>query len=248
MPARYDRANIKAWNELTKITRTEKNMDRAVIFAPLMEYYSDEQWLAWIDRLANEDYVVIDEFLPEPLYDAVRKFFLEHLEMEDFSRAGIGSSANRIIATSVRGDYVYWLDRKRDLPVQPFFNLSDELIVKLNRYCFLSLSGAEFHLAHYPAGSFYHRHLDQFRERSNRMISVIIYLNENWTKDDAGELRMYCTNGEERLVEPVANRCVIFRSDVLEHEVLLTHASRYSLTGWLLYQPSSLYHFSDHLI
>jgi SM-20-related protein len=202
-----------------------------------MSYFTDEQWLEWIDRLAEDDYVIIDNFLPAELYASVRNFFLSHLQMEDFSKAGIGSSANHMIASSIRGDYVYWLDQTRDQTIGPFFTLTTEMIAMLNRYCYLSLSGGEFHLAHYPAGTYYHRHLDQFRERNNRMISVIIYLNEHWSDEDAGQLKLYLENNKEQLVEPVSNRCVMFRSNVLEHEVLLTHASRYSLTGWLLYQP-----------
>ncbi len=207
---------------------------------PEKPFFTEEQWLSWIDQLAEQDYVVIDDFLPAGLYQLVRNYFLEHLQMDDFSKAGIGSSANRLIASSIRGDYVYWLDPARDAEIVPFFDLTKEMIYVLNRFCYLSLAGAEFHLAHYPAGTYYHRHLDQFRERNNRMISVIVYLNEQWTEEDEGQLKLYLENDTEKLVAPLANRCVMFRSNLLEHEVLLTHASRYSLTGWLLYQPPAL--------
>jgi SM-20-related protein len=203
-----------------------------------MAYYSEESWLEWFDRLSEDDYVLIDNFLSPDLYKTIRSFFLDHLQMEDFSKAGIGSSGNRIIQSSIRGDYVYWLDRLRDTELTSFFELADELIYNLNRFCYLSLSGSEFHLAHYPAGTFYHRHLDQFKERNNRMISVIIYLNEQWKEEDAGQLKIF--GEKDVLINPVANRCVLFRSNLVEHEVLLTHASRYSLTGWLLYQPPGL--------
>lgn len=205
-----------------------------------MAYFSEESWLEWFDRLSDDNYVIIDDFLPPHLYQQIRAFFLEHLQIKDFSKAGIGSAGNRIVQSSIRGDYVYWLDRARDGLLSPFFTLTDELIGQLNRFCYLSLSGSEFHLAHYPAGTYYHRHLDQFKERNNRMISVIIYLNEHWKEEDAGQLKIFNEEKEDLLVEPLANRCVMFRSNLIEHEVLLTHASRYSLTGWLLYQPSTL--------
>ncbi len=205
-----------------------------------MSVYSDETWLDWIDQMSVDDYVVIDEFLPKEIYQTLRKFFLEHLEQDDFSKAGIGASGNRQIATSIRGDYVYWLSDKRDIDLQQVFLLIEELRQKLNRYCYLSLSGYEFHLAHYPAGTFYRRHIDQFRERNNRMISVIIYLNELWNEGDGGELIIYRDNEVHQKVQPLANRCVMFRSDCVEHEVSLTQISRYSLTGWLLYQPQGL--------
>lgn len=91
----------------------------------------------------------------------------------------------------------------------------------------------------YPKGSFYKRHLDQFNNRSNRMITMIIYLNENWKKEDGGELKIY-KNNTEILVEPLANRSIIFKSAALEHEVLPTNAGRNSITGWFLYQPSGV--------
>lgn len=202
-----------------------------------MHNYNDDCWLAWFDQLADEEYVVINNFLPASLYAEIREFFLHHLQIDDFSKAGIGSSGNRIVATSIRGDYVYWLDEQRDTQLGGFFQLIGDLRDRLNRFCYLSLSGFEFHLAHYPPGSYYHKHLDQFKERNNRMISVIIYLNEQWQPEDAGELKIYHSSGREIILSPLANRCIMFRSNLLAHEVLLTNASRYSLTGWLLYQP-----------
>ena len=71
------------------------------------------------------------------------------------------------------------------------------------------------------------------------MISIIIYFNENWKKGDGGELRIYKEN-ETLDIEPLSNRLVMFKSGELEHEVLKTNTSRKSITGWLLYKPSSV--------
>ena len=68
---------------------------------------------------------------------------------------------------------------------------------------------------------------------------MIVYLNEDWKTGDGGELKIYLAD-KDALIEPIKNRCVIFKSDTLEHEVLVTNKSRFSLTGWLLYQPSSV--------
>jgi SM-20-related protein len=123
--------------------------------------------------------------------------------------------------------------------LKEFFDLKSELIEKLRRICFISLSGSEFHIAKYPEGSHYDRHLDQFNERSNRQITVLIYLNENWKEGDGGELVIY-KGEQEIIVEPIARRLLLFKSDVIEHEVLTTNVPRYSLTGWLLRQPQSV--------
>lgn len=194
-----------------------------------------------MDDISDKDYVIIDHFLRDDLYAEIRSFFLAKLPA--FKEAGIGTDMDKHIDNNVRGDFTYWLDRKRDTNVQELWNLVDEVIHMFNRYCFLSLSGYEFHLAHYPSGGHYDKHLDQFENRNNRMISVVIYLNEGWQKGDGGELEIFENGNESFLVEPIAGRCVMFKSDKVPHAVLEAHKSRFSLTGWLLYQPSALGQF-----
>jgi len=120
-----------------------------------------------------------------------------------------------------------------------FFELIEELMERLKRELFLSLQGYEFHFALYPPGGFYKSHLDQFGARSNRMISFIIYLNENWQSGDGGELRIH-KHDQKIDIEPLMNRTVLFRSDCILHEVLSATKPRRSLTGWLLKRPSGV--------
>ncbi|UBM59808.1 2OG-Fe(II) oxygenase [Marinilongibacter aquaticus] len=202
-----------------------------------MGFYTEEQWLQWIDALAEQDYVVIDSFFSEDMLSEILDFFVQKRAEDDFEKASIGVQAQ--VISEIRGDYTFWLDRQRDTALKPFFELITESIEKLNRYCYLSLSDYEFHLAYYPPKTYYKKHLDQFRERSNRMISFIIYLNEDWTPGDGGELKIYKKDGED-IVAPLLNRAVLFKSADVPHEVLLTHKGRASLTGWLLYQPQVL--------
>lgn len=204
-----------------------------------MNTFDEDIWLNWVDQLSEDNYLVIDDFITDQDLDVFLSYFQETLEEEDFKRAGIGTGAGFQQKVEIRGDYIRWLDRSKDVELADFFARVDEAIGVLNRYCYLSLSGSEFHMAHYPAGTFYKRHLDQFNHRSNRLISFILYLNKNWQEGDGGELKVYL-NEEERTIAPVAKRCVIMRSDKVEHEVLMTNKDRYSLTGWLLYQPPGL--------
>ena len=201
--------------------------------------YTDEQWIQWFDKLAEDDFVVVDDFLSDQQLRLIMDFFRQAEENDHLKKAGIGTSGEFKIASSVRGDFIHWLDENRDSELADFFDIKNELIDKLKRYCYLSLSGSEFHIAKYPKGSHYNRHLDQFNERSNRQITVLIYLNENWKKGDGGELVIYKV-GKDIVVEPVAKRLLLFKSDVIEHEVLKTNVPRYSLTGWLLHQPASV--------
>ena len=191
-----------------------------------------------MDDISSKDYVIIDHFLRDELYTEIKTFFLGKLP--SFKEAGIGAHADYQIDTKIRGDFTYWLDRNRDAQLTGYWDLLDETMYIFNRYCYLSLSGYEFHLAHYPSGGHYDKHLDQFENRNNRMISMIIYLNDDWKQGDGGELEIFEKDGSSFLVEPLAGRCVMFKSAEVPHAVLKAHKSRFSLTGWLLHQPSSV--------
>lgn len=194
-----------------------------------------------MNELSCNDYVIIDQFLEEELYNEVRSFFINKLDL--FTQAGIGALDKNTIIKEIRGDHTFWLDRSRDTDINTFWNLLDDVIALFNRYCFLSLSGYEFHLANYPPGGHYKKHLDQFNNRNNRTITIILYLNENWQKGDGGELEIYTKEDTSFLVEPLGGRCVIFKSDTVPHSVLKSNKNRYSLTGWLLQKPSKLGQF-----
>ncbi|MFY0683143.1 MAG: 2OG-Fe(II) oxygenase [Balneola sp.] len=201
--------------------------------------YSEEKWISWMDELAEKDVVIVDDFISDELYKKIMDFFSAVEENERLKKAGIGSSVDYQIQKEVRGDLIYWLDQERDILLAPLFSLIEELREKLGMYCFISLSGSEFHLAKYPTGSKYEKHIDQFNTQSNRQITVLIYLNKDWKNGDGGELKISNEEGGF-LVEPIAKRMLLFKSDVVEHEVLLTSVPRYSLSGWLLRQPATL--------
>lgn len=200
-----------------------------------------EDWLSWMDELSHNDFVIVDNFLDSHRYNTIRSFFLSHLK--GFTKAGIGALGDRVVCEEIRGDYTFWLDRKRDAELQEIWSLIDEALYIFNRYCFLGLSGYEFHLAHYPKGGHYDKHIDQFNARNNRTISMVIYLNKDWQEGDGGELEIFLKDGSSFLVEPIEARCVMFKSAEVPHRVMASNKSRYSLTGWLLQQPSSLGQF-----
>lgn len=202
--------------------------------------YTAEDWNRWMDRLAADDFVYIDDFISDELFQLIQDYFASLLEEREFSKAAIGSADQRQIESSVRGDFIYWLDREQDSEMAPLFSLLNELVDNIKRFLMLSISDYEFHFALYPPETRYEKHVDQFQGKDNRQLSVLIYLNENWKPGDGGELKIYKEGGEEVLVEPLAKRLLIFRSDTVPHEVMLTHTNRKSLTGWLLRKPASL--------
>jgi SM-20-related protein len=199
--------------------------------------YNEAQWLLWMDVLAEDDFVIIDDFLSLSLLADIQSFFDLKLSQNIFTKAAVGQGSDRQEIATVRGDFVYWLNREIDLPLAVFFDLGDEMILNFNQHCFLNLKSSEFHLAEYPTGSFYKKHMDQFEGSSNRLITFLLYLNENWVSSDEGQLRIYSDGGIHRDIAPINNRCLLFKSDKILHEVLPTTSKRRSLTGWLLYQP-----------
>lgn len=206
-------------------------------------FYPTEQWSTWFDELATNDYLVVDNFIYDSLYNKIQSYFKELLNEQEFSKAGIGSANQHKIEASVRGDFIYWLDKNTDSEISFLFNLFDEVLQNLRQHLFLSLSDYEFHFALYPPKNRYEKHIDQFYGKTNRVISMLIYLNDEWKPGDGGELKIYQPNSTDYQIEPIGNRLVMFKSDSVEHEVLLTHTSRKSVTGWLLHQPATLGNF-----
>ena len=203
-------------------------------------YYSDKQWNQWLSQLAADDYLILDNFISDELYLQVQAYFQDRLNEHNFSKAAIGSSEDRLIEANIRGDFIYWLDSQQDAALRELFDLFEEVKLQLRQQLFLSLSDYEFHFALYPPNTGYRKHLDQFKGNNNRLISMLIYLNDGWEDGDGGELKIYRTEGDDLFVQPLAKRLVLFRSDIVEHEVTLTRKHRKSLTGWLLQKPASL--------
>jgi len=197
-------------------------------------------WEEIFNSLAENDYVVVDDFFTRNLYRSLKDYLYQLSDADQLRKAGIGTKQDFQVIESIRGDNIFWLGPAIKEPaIQDFFQKMEDLKSDLNRNFFLSLSGYEFHFAHYPPGSFYKRHSDQFAGRNNRLITVIFYFNNNWQQGDGGELKIFLDK-EEKLLAPLGNRMLIFRPEKIEHEVLATHTDRYSLTGWMLYQPPGL--------
>ncbi|MDZ7848107.1 MAG: 2OG-Fe(II) oxygenase [Owenweeksia sp.] len=192
------------------------------------------------DHLADEEFVILDEYLSPAEVEELVHAFAKHRQEDNFHRAGIGNAHHFQVDKQIRGDYIKWINPEEALPVaKEFLDRIEELMQSLSRYLFLSLRDFECHYAIYPPGTFYEKHLDQFKSTNNRKISFACYLNRRWKRGDGGELRLYL--GDETLdVEPLAGRLALFRSDTVPHEVLSTNKDRYSITGWMCDRPVDL--------
>jgi SM-20-related protein len=147
--------------------------------------------------------------------------------------AGVGNIQKLQNNQAVRKDFIYWLDREhQDEFENQFFDLMDAFVLYLNETCYTGILNYEFHYTRYETGTFYKKHLDQFRSNKGRAFSMIMYLNAEWAPEDGGELCIF-HDGHTQTIAPLNGTCVFFKSSELEHEVLLTHAPRMSITGWL---------------
>ena len=95
------------------------------------------------------------------------------------------------------------------------------------------INGYEFHYALYETGSFYKKHIDQFRNNPSRQYSMIIYLNTDWVAGDGGQLSIHQVGKASQEIDPTGGKTVFFKSSELEHEVLVANKPRISITGWL---------------
>ncbi len=147
--------------------------------------------------------------------------------------AGTGNSAILTHDQLFRSDVIYWLDRKHeDIYENSFFDLMDSFVSHLNATCFTGIKTFEFHYSLYKPGSFYKKHIDQFKNNDSRQFSMILYLNEDWKAGDGGELSIYHANSMQH-ISPVNGRGIFFKSNEMEHEVQVTNKPRMSITGWL---------------
>ena len=191
-----------------------------------------------IDGILTDGYGMVDNFLAPNEVVMLANRLRERRATGQFRAAGIGNQTV-VVENAIRGDEILWLDETTATSAErTFLQRVSEFVEYVNQTCYLGLRDYEFHYALYPPGTFYKRHLDQFRSDSRRKLSVICYLNADWQETDGGQLALYLPGPEETserqiTIAPVGGRLVCFESARLEHEVLPATRERLSVTGWL---------------
>ncbi len=186
-----------------------------------------------IDSYVADKVGISQDFLELPLAASLKENLRSLYSGNQLREAGIGNDAGLTHDKLTRSDKIYWLDPKHeDFHENNFFKLMDLFVRHLNSTCYTGITGYEFHYALYETGSFYKKHLDQFRSNKSRAFSMIMYLNADWQQKDGGELRIYHGN-HIQTIAPMNGTCVFFKSSELEHEVLMTNEPRLSIAGWL---------------
>lgn len=194
-----------------------------------------------INDLAEQGYAVVDHFIPADLAIKLLTELNQRKLNGKFSPAGIGKSGEISIDQQIRSDQILWLDEKDSHEaIVEWFTLIQYLSETLRNELRLPIKRYECHFAHYPQGTFYKKHLDAFKEREGRLISVICYLTPDWKIGDGGELNIFDHKVKPsrnqpviKQIAPLMGRLVLMQSELIPHEVSLSKTDRYSITGWL---------------
>lgn len=196
-------------------------------------YACDETLFASIaDDIEKQGYSIRPGALPE----AVANSLLLHQQQLDenrYSDAGIGRGEDYLKNDFVRTDAICWITGESPAG-QLWLQWAAHLQRFLNQRLFLGLFSFESHFAHYAPGHYYKRHYDAFRGETNRVLSIVAYLNPGWASEDGGELVLYGDDHDREgtRIIPLYGTVVVFLSEDFPHEVLPASRDRYSVAGW----------------
>jgi SM-20-related protein len=195
--------------------------------------------------LLEKGYSIKPNAVPPNLLDGLWQQ-LRSTPGHQFDPAGVGRQRAHMVNNFIRSDTISWIERET-VAGENWLNWAVELQQYLNRRLFLGLFSFESHFSHYAPGDFYKKHLDAFKGQSNRVLSVVLYLNPDWMPDDGGELALYHSDhshhGERSQnvlkVTPSMGTFVAFLSEEFPHEVLPAKRDRYAIAGWFRVNTTS---------
>jgi SM-20-related protein len=183
-------------------------------------------------QLEDTGYIV----LAKPLVDKLLADLFARCHDNDptrFHAAQVGRGAAKQQIGSIRSDVIDWLDTGNSTD-SAFLACMEELRVGLNESLFLGLFDYESHYAIYGKGDGYAKHSDVLQGKKNRILTTVLYLNEDWQVGNGGELVVFDPLGNTVIatVNPTFGTMIIFLSESFPHEVLTSHTTRRSIAGW----------------
>lgn len=190
-----------------------------------------------VEQIHATGWCVLPGFLEEDVAGNLSRESLEAWHEGEFRRAGVGRGKGLVIREDIRTDHVMWLKENEITTCQRnYLGRLEKVRMELNQNLYLGLFDFEGHFAVYPEGGFYKAHLDRHQETTDRLVSVILYLNSDWQPGDGGELKLWTTPGDREgefvIIEPRMGTLVCFLAGDFWHEVLPAKKTRSSITGW----------------
>jgi SM-20-related protein len=188
---------------------------------------------AIVDGVARHGYAIVPDFLPLDEIAALRTRAIAGDDAGELTAAAVGRGARRTVDRAIRGDRIRWIDAAgATLAEHRLLAALDALRAEVNRALQLGLFDLEAHYAIYPAGAGYATHVDRFRDDDARVLSLVLYLNDDWQDDDGGALQLTLPDGSKVDVAPEGGTLVAFISDRFPHAVQPAARDRVSIAGW----------------
>jgi SM-20-related protein len=183
-------------------------------------------------QLEHRGYIVLENPLLLKLLDELRTRCQDD-GLDRFHTAQVGRGTDKSSSNSIRGDVISWLEQS-DLSDMGYLDWMESLRVGLNAALYLGLFDYECHYAIYGPGTGYAKHLDVLQGKKNRILSTVLYLNQDWQSNDGGELDVYDASGENVIatVQPTYGTMIIFLSETSPHAVRISNTTRRSIAGW----------------
>ncbi|MES2817479.1 MAG: 2OG-Fe(II) oxygenase [Pseudomonadota bacterium] len=185
-----------------------------------------------IDDLAEQGWSQQNLFIAQGLTLELAAECRRRAAQGGLTAAGTGRGQEQAVREGIRGDRIQWLEPGESAACDRYLASMDALRLALNAGLYLGLADYESHFALYPPGACYHKHLDRFRDDDRRVVSAVLYLNQDWQAEQGGALRLHLAEEQTLDIAPLAGRLVLFMSDRMPHEVLPATRERLSLTGW----------------
>lgn len=192
-----------------------------------------EPFAQLLSDLRCKGWSILDDFFSEAFTQKLMEE-AEAIRNATMLQAGIGRKQDHQVLLDARRDYIQWID-PTNVTRKTFLDEMEALRVVLNRQLILGLFDYEAHFARYEEGAFYEKHLDAFKGRSNRVLSTVLYLNEDWQDGDGGELVIYDEHNPDIELGrffPKKGRLAVFLSECFYHEVKVAKRTRHSIAGW----------------
>lgn len=201
---------------------------------------------AGVGELGSAGFAVCLDLLPSEL---VTRLVVEQRRREDGGDmvvAGVGRGGARTQGGGERHAQSSWFDGQSEAQRQ-FLGFTERVRLAINRRLMLGLFDFEGQFLHYPPGGFYRRHVDALHGERGRVVSLVAYLNEDWTREDGGALAIWGAGREgEPVIEvvPLAGTVVLMLSEEIPHEARVAHRERRAIAGWFSVNTSSAQHIN----
>jgi SM-20-related protein len=204
-------------------------------------FFGDNLTATLIADLAEKGWAHVSKAVSDDLAEALRDRLVALEAADALKLAAIGRGDSQMKAAAIRQTQIRWLDGSAPAE-RRFLDGCEALRRAINEALFAGLFEFEAHFAHYPPGGHYARHLDAFADRPrDRVVSLVLWLNENWQPGDGGELDLW--SGPDDVGPPVATLAprggdlLLMMSETIPHAVRETVAPRLGLAGWFRINP-----------